>query len=150
MRKTLLHLLVLCLLPLPAAAQSACPASLDSSKARASLVSLFNTEEFMQTRLTWGRSPMLDETNIRVLTDARDTGACQSLRQRVQADPYINQTPWQSVFYEADGWYFVVNLKYPLDQHEIRVVNGQLSGTYYVVPVDAYNANLNWIGGWGV
>ena len=148
--KTPLLLASLCLLSLPARAQTACPSHLDSSEARETLESLFNAEEFAQERVLRGRSALIDGSAIRVLTDAQDASVCRALTAKVQADTYINAAPWKSVFYQADGWYFVVTLKYPLEQYAIRVENNLLSGTFYFKPVDAYDANMSLIERWGV
>lgn len=150
MMKAALLLAAFFILHAPARAQTACPSSLDGEKARATLESLFYAEEFAEARTLRGNTAVLDSSAIRPLTDSQDSDVCRVLATQVQTDPYLRVAPWKSVFYEAGGWYFVVSLKYPLEQYEVRVVNNHLSGSYYFAPVDAYDANLNRIARWGL
>jgi hypothetical protein len=134
-------LAVATLVATPLTGQSVCPSANDHEGAR-EIVEFFLNEGWYDEEIAQRGLSAVRFENLRALTDAQDTETCRRLREQITAESLLNP-PWKYTFYVADGFYFMVFYKAPIEETRIRIQDGKLYGELYRSPFSVFDSNLN-------
>jgi hypothetical protein len=130
-------LALLLLAPSPASAQN-CPQT-DNDQARERLEYIFTAPAYEPERELFAIQSDGYARARAVTNSSHDAWICDALTSSIQVPAYLSY-PWQYTIYEADGKYYLVWVKLPLEQTRIRIQNGRLKGESYRAPFGVFDA----------
>ncbi|MBB4634310.1 hypothetical protein [Longimicrobium terrae] len=112
----------------PARGQTVCPSG-DADQPREAVRFFF---EELPELATQAGVAHLDPAGLRLLTDTRDSVACQRFRSEVRS-PELTHAPWRHMMYELGGYYFEV----------FYIVTGPDEIALYRTPFRVRDAQMN-------